>query len=75
LQEADVAFGDILDMPRLLDLINRHKVNGIRHRTSMTFRAPAPSSAMPRNMTRTRILPMTSTASSGARRVERRAYR
>jgi hypothetical protein len=60
LQEADVAFGD-----RLLDLINRHKVNGIRHRTSMTFRAPAPSSAMPRNMTRTRALPMTSTASSG----------
>lgn len=34
MQEADVAFGDILDMPRLLDLINRHKVTGIRHRTS-----------------------------------------
>jgi hypothetical protein len=29
MQEADVAFGDILDMPRLLDLINRHKVTGI----------------------------------------------
>ena len=29
MQEADVAFGDILDMSRLLDLINRHKVTGI----------------------------------------------
>lgn len=65
MQEADVAFGDILDMPRLLDLINRHKVTGIGIERPMTFRAPAPSSAMPRNMTRTRVLPMTSTASSG----------